>query len=191
MRGYELIKAIMNGEIADKTELKVKKGDCTVTKIKVVGGVIKWDMGTFNTGYLTDPAIEFEVTEKPKGWFKPEYGELYSYISDYGDIDTVHWGDDCEDEYRYTIHNCFRNIEEASEYLNYKKTLRKAEKPFEYMKWNYFVAYSLASKRVYAGLRNTFKSQGTIYLGQDEKVVKKFIEKWEPQILKFEFGIWE
>ena len=189
MKGYELVEDIAKKKIED-CELKVTKGS-ELCRIKVVDGALKWETGTFHTGYLTDPAVDFEVMKKPTGRFKPKRGENYVYINDCGEWEWSHWNEDEIDLYRYNSHNCFRSEEEAEEYLKYKEALRKAEKPFVSGHKNYCFCIDTDDEELTSDFDRIFKKQGVNYLGEDKRKVQAFIEKWKDCILKYEFDVWE
>ena len=190
MKGYELVEGIAKKKIED-CELKVTKGS-EICRIKVVDGVLKWETGTFHTGYLTDPAVDFEVMKKPTGRLKPKKGEWYWCINSCGVLNRDNWDGGEVDLYRYNSHNCFRSEEEIQEYLDYKEALRKAEKPFVNNKNNYcFQLDEDENNKLELYCNVNKRRQGTTYLGQSATVAQAFIDKWKTQILKYEFDVWE
>lgn len=93
--------------------------------------------------------------------------------------------------YKLQTHNCFRSEEEAREYLEYKKALRKAEKPFVMNVQNWHISYYIGEEKPSLDWNGNVKKQGVTYLGGDKKVAQAFIDEWKDCILKYEFDIWE
>lgn len=65
MKGYELIKAITENKIKDNTKIKVTDG-ILETEIKYKDGMLKWKPEQFNTAFLCDESMNFEVIEERK-----------------------------------------------------------------------------------------------------------------------------
>ena len=65
-KGYELIKAISDKEIKDKTKIEVhslKVLDITIAVIEYSNKRLEWGTGEFDTSYLFDDNIYFRVLE--------------------------------------------------------------------------------------------------------------------------------
>lgn len=65
-KGYELIKAIRDGDIKENSVIEVHNlsvGDNITTKIKYINRRIIWDSGEFNTGFLCDDSYYFRIIE--------------------------------------------------------------------------------------------------------------------------------
>lgn len=194
MTGLELTAKIYAKEIENGTKIKAIKENGDSVNLEFRAGKLNWETGTFNTGFLFDKNVKFEIVEeeKAKGWFKPKHGEKYWYLDYDGDIysdnfDSEFWGD----KYKLEIHNCFRSEEEAWEYKEYKEDLRKAEKPFVFGETNYSIIYNFNNEELRLFESYDVKRQGTTFLGQDEEVAQAFIDEWKDCILKYEFDIWE
>ena len=190
MTGLELTAKIYAKEIENGTKIKAIKENGDSVNLEFRAGKLEWEIGTFNTGFLFDKNVKFEIEEE-KCWFKPKYGEKYWTIDVFGEIVDFLWEDDEGDNYVYINHNCFRSEEEAREYLEYKKALRKTEKPFDMSKKNWHMYYSFTSKKICLDASMYTKTQGTTYLGTDEEVAQAFIDEWKDCILKYEFNVWE
>lgn len=69
---YELIN---DGSIKTGTKLKVYKDDIYVTTITFDGYDFIWETGTFSSGMLFNPLVDFEIIEEEKeiGEFKTNY----------------------------------------------------------------------------------------------------------------------
>lgn len=193
MKSHELVRRINYGEIKDGTRIDGYKNNRKVLTLYWDGKALRYkkDDSYVLCNDLFFKEVEFEIVEEHKGWFKPKKGEGYRFINSYGENDWSNWNNNAEDKYRYNNHNCFRNVEEAQEYLDYKNALKEAEKPFEYNKDNYFISFDMEDNELIVDCFNYVKPQGTIFLGADKEVAQAFIDKWKPQILKHEFGIFE
>lgn len=190
MTGLELTAKIYAKEIENGTKIKVIKADGSVVYIYFREDKLNWETGTFGTGYLFDKNVKFEIVEE-EGWFKPKMSENYWAIDSYGEFDWKTWINDEIDNYRYNNHNCFRNKEEAREYLEYKKALREAQKPFVSNEKNWCISYYIGEEKPCIDWNGNVKKQGVTYLGQDREVAQAFIDEWKDCILKYEFDIWE
>lgn len=194
MTGLELTAKIYAKEIENGTKIKAIKENGDSVNLEFRAGKLNWGTGTFNTGYLFDKNVKFEIVEeeKPKGWFKPKNGEEFCYIDYDGDI----YNDDFEsefygDKYKLQTHNCFRSEEEAWEYKKYKEALRKAEKPFVRNEQNWHISHYIGEEKPSLDWNGNVKKQGVTYLGTDREVAQAFIDEWKDCILKYEFDVWE
>ena len=115
----------------------------------------------------------------------------YFYITSSGIILSKDWNGNEIDNYLYEHHNCFRNMDEAQEYLDYKSALKEAEKPFVWNEDNYYIAFDAEENRLYLEWNSYLIIQGVIFLGTNKVVAQAFIDKWKKQILKYEFDVWE
>lgn len=66
MKGYELIKAITERKIKDKTIIKVKMGSTYKATLKYENLMLKWESGDFDTSILCSTEANFEVIEENK-----------------------------------------------------------------------------------------------------------------------------
>ena len=66
MKGYELIKAITERKIKDKTTIKVKMGSTYKATLKYENLMLKWESGDFDTSILCSTEANFEVIEENK-----------------------------------------------------------------------------------------------------------------------------
>lgn len=190
MTGLELTTKIYAKEIENGTKIKAIKENGDSVNLEFRSGKLNWETGTFNTGFLFDSNVKFEIVEE-KGWFKPKEGEEFYFINAEGERRSTPWEDWEEDVYKLQTHNCFRSEEEAWEYLEYKKALRKAEKPFVRNKKNWCISYYIDSEELGIDWNGNIKKQGVTYLGTDEEVAQAFIDEWKDCILKYEFDVWE
>lgn len=198
MKSHELVEKINNGEIKDGTKIEFRLTRKEPAYIyyrnkNLVYGERSNGAGQFvDIGLLLDSNFEFEIVEEHKGWFKPkQIDEVYWYINSFGDVDWAYWKDNKQDKYRYGNHNVFRTKEEAQEYLEYKNALKEAEKPFIKGDCNYYFYYIINREEIELQPDYNCINQGSTYLGQDRDVAQAFIDKWKPQILKYEFDVWE
>ena len=193
MTGLELTAKIYAKEIENGTKIKAIKENGDSVNLEFRAGKLNWETGTFNTGFLFDKNVKFEIVEeeKPKGWFKPLHGERYYYINDIVELNYCLWLDDEVDVYNYNNHNCFRSEEEAWEYKEYKEALRKAEKPFVRNEQNWHISHYIGEEKPSLDWNGNVKKQGVTYLGTDREVAQAFIDEWKDCILKYEFDILE
>lgn len=191
MTGLELTAKIYAKEIENGTKIRAIKENGDSVNLEFRAGKLNWEIGTFNTGFLFDKNVKFEIEEKAKGWFKPKEGDRYYFVDAYNEIDYCYWNDDVIDDIRYENHNCFRSEEEAWEYLEYKKALREAEKPFVSDIRNWHICYCIGEEKLTLDWNNNIKKQGVTYLGQNKEVAQAFIDEWKDCILKYEFDVWE
>lgn len=192
MTGLELTAKIYAKEIENGTKIRAIKENGDIVNLEFRAGKLNWEIGTFNTGFLFDKNVKFEIVEEEKGWFKPKEGEEFWFITKDGNINTTEYdGNYYGDRYMVLTHNCFRSKEEAREYLEYKKALRETEKPFKRYEKNYFIQYDTDGEELYCEYDEVYKTQGTTYLGQDKEVAQAFIDEWKDCILKYEFDVWE
>ena len=192
MTGLELTAKIYAKEIENGTKIKAMKENGASVNLEFRAGKLNWTTGTFNTGFLFDKNVKFEIVEeKAKGWFKPKEGEEFWFINVEGEIRSTPWEDWEEDVYKLQTHNCFRSEGEAWEYKEYKEALRKAEKPFVRDARNWYICYLIGEEKPRIDWDGNVKKQGVTYLGQDKEVAQAFIEVWKDGILKYEFDIWE
>lgn len=200
MKSHELVEKINNGEIKDGTEFSIQKnGSKSATNIIFDGKerVLRYSFRKsllVNSSTLLHNDLEFEIVEEHKGWFKPKMGEQYAVIDEEGDIYYNLWGSNKTDWHLFSNQNCFRDEAEAQEYLDYKSTLKEAEKPFQPGEYNFYMFLNRDTwdnGGVELDYEKYGEIQGATYLGQDEAVAQAFIDKWKHQILKYEFGIFE
>lgn len=90
----------------------------------------------------------------------------------------------------------FKTYEEAQEYADYLKARKEYSYEFSKEEWvdldiyKYHIYCDFEIKALYIGSVNYFGVMGTIYFKTEEKA-KEFLDRYEKQILKFEFGIEE
>lgn len=61
------------------------------------------------------------------GLFKPEYGQVYSYIMHSGIVTNDQWNDHCFDRSRYEIGNCYPTKQAAEDTVRVLKLVQKAK----------------------------------------------------------------
>ena len=200
MKSDELVRRINNGEIKDGTKIEFRLNRKEPAYIyyrnkNLVYGEKSNGAGQFvDIGLLLDSNFEFEIVEEHKGWFKPNDGDYYYCIDHDGIIRRKEWEDNALNYYHYNNHNCFRHREEAYECERYREALKEAEKPFKPGEYNF---YMFLNRDTWdnGGVELEYEKygeiQGVTFLGQDEEVAQAFIDKWKPQILKYEFDVWE
>ena len=190
MTGLELTAKIYAKEIENGTKIKMTATSGYTANLTFERNRLNWETGKFDTTFLFSKNANFEIVEE-KGWFKPEEYEMYWYIDEYEEIECDDYIEHKVDEVRIVNHNCFRSEEEAREYLEYKKALRKAEKPFVMNEQNWHISHYIGEEKPSLDWNGNVKKQGVTYLGTDKEVAQAFIEVWKDCILKYEFDIWE
>lgn len=57
-----------------------------------------------------------ELINKPVGRWKPEYGEIYFFLTDRGTIEKTYWNNGVYDNHRHNIGNCYSTEDEVRDY---------------------------------------------------------------------------
>lgn len=185
MKLIDLLNKIANGEIKEGT--KIKKG------LVFKNGTLYWEDTIVTFTGITQKGlnVEVEIIEEKQQqgrWEPKEEGTAYFSINDWGVIFQTHYKNSPQDWFRILNKNVFKTDSEARKYLEYKTALLEAEKPFVEGKENYFIRLEEGNIK----LAFTYsRYAGIIFLGQDKDVAQAFLDKWEKQILKYEFGIEE
>lgn len=139
---------------------------------------------------------EIEKLEKGNtGRWELEKGEEYWYIDADGDMNWHYWRDDDIDNWTYINHNTFKTKEDAQKYKDY--ILARAEYTYEFLKeeWEndnitkYNIFYDYFYNKLCVNCSYSLRYTN-LYFKTKEKA-QEFIDKYEKQILKYEFGIEE
>lgn len=138
---------------------------------------------------------EQELETKKKGFWKPEAGEYYFFISDNGRLEKARWRDRAVDQNRFNLGNCFKDLYEVTKrakYLKIKQELKEwASKCENEVDWEnpnqtkYSVLYDGLSDEIKA-VRSVWTKEDNIYFA-DEEVLKQAIESIGEERLKKEY----
>lgn len=101
-----------------------------------------------NPNILTD---WFEEINESTRW-KPEMHQVYRYINTDSSVSGSTWTDDCFDDGRFEIGNCFQTEEEAERVAEYLKALAvvRGDATSEFVKYsdNWFIGYDPEHKSI-------------------------------------------
>lgn len=131
--------------------------------------------------------------EKSKKW-TPEYGEEYFFLNVGLEINSninYFYKDDMG---IFEYNKIFKTYEEAQEYADYLKARCEYSYEFSKEEWEnysielYYIYCDFDDKTLYVDTVGYYGRMGTIYFETEEKA-KEFLDRYEKQILKFEFGI--
>lgn len=133
-----------------------------------------------------------ELKEYNKENWKPKEGQMLYCVNTYGNLDWLKYSN--EDVFEYIINNykIFKTLEEAEEYREYLKIKKEYSTEFTTKEWEdrnitkYYIYFDYISEKLYPGRSCYIKHMNVTYFTEEN--VEKFIEKYEKQILNFEFG---
>lgn len=135
-----------------------------------------------------------EKVEKSGKWI-PEIDEIYWYYNkDLEKIDCKTWLNSREDNIKLKNKVVFKTGEEAQEYADYQKAKEKYTYEFSREEWEskdinkYYIFYSRDDNKLGCNFNWSTRSIGKLYFKAKEEV-QEFINKYEKQILKFEFEV--
>lgn len=138
---------------------------------------------------------EKELETKKKGFWKPEAGEYYFFISDNSRPENTRWRDRAVDQNRFNLGNCFKDLDEAdkhTKYLKIKQELREwASKCENEVDWEnpnqnkYGILYDGLSDEIKV-TRSVWSREGNTYF-TDEEILKQAIESIREERLKKEY----
>ena len=138
--------------------------------------------------------LKREYKEKNEKWV-PEEGEEYYFVDEELNIGWNWFG--VTDEAILKYNKVFKTEEEAQEYADYLKARKEYSYEFSEEEWKntniiykYYIYYDFNDKAFYIGSAECCGRIGTTYFKTYEKA-QEFIDRYEKQILKFEFGIEE
>lgn len=141
--------------------------------------------------------LELELQEakdcKKTNW-KPKAGEKFFYINFYGNIDWEIYNKNDVSDYMINNTKIFKYREEIEEYREYIKAKKEYSTDFTTKEWEnediekYYIYFNYIRK-LCTSYNNLNKYMNTTYFTKEN--VKEFMEIYEKQILKYEFGIEE
>ena len=137
-----------------------------------------------------------EIEKMEKGRWKPEETGKYWFLNSFGDAGWTNWTIFYGDKWRYISNNVFKTKEEAQEYRDY--ILARAEHIYEFAneEWEnedikkYGIYYNYKNKELTIESVYLTKQIGELDFKTEEQA-QEFINKYEKQILKYEFNIEE
>lgn len=135
-----------------------------------------------------------ELKKKKEGKWKPKEGETFYYVDVYGYASWNAYED--TEAYNYMINNLkiFKTLEETKEYLEYIKAKKEYSTEFTTKEWEnediekHYIYFNYTIK-LCTSYNNFNKYMNTTYFTKEN--AKEFMEIYEKQILKYEFGIEE
>ena len=139
--------------------------------------------------------LKREYKEKNEKWI-PEVGDRYYFIDEELNVDWQWFDNDDTDEVIFKYNKVFKTEEEAQEYADYLKARKEYSYEFSKEEWGnnsiykYYIYYDFKSKNFYVDYINYCGRVGSTYFKTYEKA-QEFLDRYEKQILKFEFGIEE
>lgn len=136
-----------------------------------------------------------EIKKENQEQWKPTNGELYYYYNKdtefwYSKI----WHGDRIDNLRLENKLIFKTIKEVERYANYQKAKRDYTYEFTQEEWEnehigkYYIYYKAMSRKINIDSNWFYRVQGCDYFKSEEKA-QEFIDKYESEILEYEFGI--
>lgn len=142
---------------------------------------------------------EFEVfknkEEKENKGRIPKYEtDYYYYDRDTESVEDSIWIYDDADQTRLKNKVIFKTFEEAREYAEYIRAKKEYSYEFSKEEWEnddirkYIISYGYDCEELDIDFSYCFRNSGQIYFKTKEKA-QEFIDKYEKQILKFEFEI--
>lgn len=143
--------------------------------------------------------IEKKIKEKKAetGRWKPEEGDKYWFMDDTGRVYNNGWDNDCYDEERYPIGNCYKTKEEAefvAEKLKVIAELKEYEEPknraWDGANLHYYFYYDYVMKEIGITCNYRFKSEH-IYFESEEKARQAIDAVGENRIKKYYLGVEE
>lgn len=139
--------------------------------------------------------LKREYKEKNEKWI-PKENQFYFYVTSSMEIDDYNYRNDKIDESILKYNKIFKTEEEAQEYADYLKARKEYSYEFSKEEWEkteikkYFIYYNYEYKRIGVDYYNSFFEMNCIHFKTYEKA-REFLDRYEKQILKFEFGIEE
>lgn len=142
---------------------------------------------------------EFEVfknkeEKENKGWIPKFKNDYYYYDRDTEEIENTIWANYDSDNTRLKNKVIFKTFEEAKEYAEYIRAKKEYSHEFSKEEWEnddirkYIIGYDYDREELYIDFSNCCRNSGQIYFKTREKT-QEFRDKYEKQILKFEFEI--
>lgn len=84
-------------------------------------GMVWEDVPPTSAQWLIDNGFAEEVKES--GWWRPEIGEDYYFLSNVGEVIAEPWLGSEVDEFRYLVGNCFKTKDATERYRDYLKAI--------------------------------------------------------------------
>ena len=137
-----------------------------------------------------------ELKNKKTDKWEPEDGEEYFYVNGVLDIDSSIYRNDEFDNLIIKNSKILETEEEAKDYANYLKVKNKYTHIFTREEWEdenidkHYIMYNYKTEGLIIGYSYSKKSIGETYFKTKEKA-QEFINKYEKEILKYEFDIEE
>ncbi len=123
------------------TECYIEEAGHMVPRRGISYTIVHKDQLENNPNILTD---WFEEINESTRW-KPEVDQKYYFLDNKGLIYNSIWADDCFDDDRFEISNCFQTKEEAERVVEYLKALAvvRGDATSEFVKYNdnWFIGY--------------------------------------------------
>lgn len=154
-------------------------------------GRMENQVGFRNNKILTGLLLGEYVVEKlisTEPW-QPELFEKYYFVSHYGDVYHNHNNNDEQDRYIFTHRPVFKTETEAQDYKWFLNKVDEYKRPFEQEEDNHYFYYDYEENKIDNTCDQHCKSQGTIYLGDEENMNKFLAEVGEKRIKKYWFSI--
>ena len=139
--------------------------------------------------------LKREYKEKNEKWI-PEAGDRYYFIDEGLNVDWQWFDNDDTDEAIFKNNKIFKTEEEAQEYADYLKARKEYSYEFSKEEWEdtniykHYIYYDFEDKVFYIDSAKYCGRIGTTCFKTYEKA-REFLDRYEKQILKFEFGIEE
>lgn len=140
--------------------------------------------------------LEEECKKEKSGKWIPKFGKNYYYVDSALGCHYSKFVSTVFDNDILKYGKIFKTEEEAQEYADYLKARKEYSYEFSKEEWEnkeidkYCIYYDFKSKNFYVDYINYYGRIGTIYFKTYEKA-QEFLDRYEKQILKFEFGIEE
>lgn len=134
--------------------------------------------------------------EKSEKWIPKENETYYYVLMDCLKVDADKWDNDKIDNTIIKYNKIFKTEEEAQEYADYLEARKEYSYEFSKEEWEntniykHYIYYDFDDKFFYIDSSEYCGRIGTTYFKTYEKA-QEFLDRYEKQILKFEFGIEE
>ena len=135
-----------------------------------------------------------EAKEHNKANWKPKKGEKFYFINNYGDTDSITCYGDILLKDMINNNKLFKTREEAEEYRKYITAKKEYSTEFTTKEWEnediekHYIYFNY-TRKLCTSYNNLNKYMNTTYFTEEN--AKEFMEIYEKQILKYEFGIEE
>ena len=183
MSVYRLIKDVVmpNGIIPAGTEFKDDGQDGYLFNHEISRAFDREGINDFNQWFE-------EVPEPRKRW-RAQEGRKYYYLNHFGGVDGRYEGLAPEDDFKYSIGNYFKTIEQAGAYRDYLaalQTIKDDAKGFEpdwddHYQEKWYGYYYRDNDKLRAISNKSYQNQGSIYFALKEDIeasFKKHRKEW-------------